>query len=651
VRIAVRLLAAGAAALVFASPAAAAVTPTLEQAIQSAAPDQQLAIVVTMADQLTVPALPNASRADRTRAVERALRSQADASQASIRRDLGALRRAGEVSRVEPLWIVNALAVSATPVAIRTIAALPGVASVDLDASGVKPADTSSAPAEANIAVTGAPSLWAAGFSGQGVVVASLDTGVDATHPDLSASWRGGSNSWFDPNGEHPSVPTDVSGHGTQTMGVMVGGSAGGSTIGMAPGARWIAAKIFNDRGLATTSGIHKAFQWVLDPDGNAATTDGATVVNNSWTAASIGCDLTYEPDLRNLRAAGVLPVFAAGNSGPDPSTSTSPANNPDGFAVGATDGSGQVASFSSRGPAGCGEAAGTFPELVAPGVGIRSSDLFHDWISSSGTSLAAPHVAGALALLASAYPGASADRQASALEAGAGDLGAAGPDNDFGFGELNVPAALDWLRTAPDFSVTATPSAATTAAGGTVNYTIGVSPINGFTGDVALSFSGLDSSQATVRFSSPTVPGGSGSSQLSVTTAAGLSPGSYPLRVIATAGVLTRSVAVTLQVSGPPDFKLDATPPASTVSLGGTASYTVSVLGQNNFTGSATLVASGVPGGARATFSVNPVKAGGSSVMRVTTTGATRRATYTLTVTGTSGSLVRRTTVSLTVR
>ena len=105
------------------------------------------------------------------------------------------------------------------------------------------------------------------GVRGQGVVIASMDTGVDATHPDLSATWRGGGNSWFDPNGQH-ATPTDVSGHGTQTMGVMVGRSVGGSAIGMAPDARWIAVKIFNDRGVTTTTMIHRGFQWLLDPDG-----------------------------------------------------------------------------------------------------------------------------------------------------------------------------------------------------------------------------------------------------------------------------------------------------------------------------------------------------------------------------------------------
>jgi subtilisin family serine protease len=647
-----RPLLAAAAALWLAAPAEASISPRLAETLRSAPADKHLALVVTLRDQTTIGAAPGASRGARVREAVSGLQHAADVAQAPVRRALARLAREGQVDRVEPLWIIDGLAVSATRSAVRELAARSDVAAVDLDVANVVPADTGGSTAtEANIALTKAPALWAAGLTGQGVVVASLDTGVDASHPDLAASWRGGTNSWFDPNGEHPATPTDVSGHGTQTMGVIVGGATGGSAIGMAPGARWIAAKIFNDRGVATASGIHKAFQWVLDPDGNPATADAATVVNNSWTANAPGCDLTFQPDLRNLRAAGILPVFAAGNSGPTSSSSTSPGNNPDAFAVGATDVFDQIASFSSRGPSICGEPQAVFPELVAPGVSVRSSDLFHDWVTGSGTSLAAPHVAGALALLASAYPGASADRQASALELGAVDLGAAGADNDFGFGRLDVPRALDWLRTAPDFSVTATPVSASTAAGGGAAYSINVSPINGFRGDVALSFSGLDPSQASTSLSPSVVAGGNGSATLTVQTAAGLAPGTYPLRVTATAGSLTRSAPMSLQVTGPPSFSLDATPPSNTVVLGGTASYTLAVAAQNGFAANVTLSVSGLPYGAKATFSVNPVTGAGNSVMKIVTTGGTRRGTFNLTVSGTSGALVRRVGLTLTVR
>jgi len=274
-----------------------------------------------------------------------------------------------------------------------------------------------------------------------------MDSGVDLNHPDLSGRWRGGSNSWFDPYGDHPDNPTDLSGHGTWTMGVMVGGDAGGTAIGLAPDAQWIAVKIFDDYGNATASAIHAGFQWLLDPDNNPGTPDAPHVVNNSWISSSSSCDLQFELDLQALRAAGILPVFAAGNSGPVSNTSRSPANNPSALAVGSTTISDTIDFDSARGPSSCGESESIFPEMVAPGANIHTSDLFGFYTNATGTSLAAPHVSGVLALLLSAYPESDATSQQEALLNGATDLGAGGADNDYGYGRLDVFSAYQWLQ------------------------------------------------------------------------------------------------------------------------------------------------------------------------------------------------------------
>ena len=229
---------------------------------------------------------------------------------------------------------------------------------------------------EPNIVLVNAPALWGQGFYGQGVVVASMDSGVDVSHPDLASRWRGGSNSWFDPYEQHPTTPTDLSGHGTWTTGIMVAGDAGGTSLGVAPGAQWIAVKIFNDQGGSTATAIHQGFQWLLDPDGDPNTADAPQVVNNSWTFAYPGCNLEFELDLQSLRAADILPVFAAGNGGPNANTSYSPSNNPSAFAVGATNNNDQIYAYSSRGPSTCGGSVGPFPEIVAPGVNINTTDL-----------------------------------------------------------------------------------------------------------------------------------------------------------------------------------------------------------------------------------------------------------------------------------
>ena len=127
----------------------------------------------------------------------------------------------------------------------------------------------------------------------------------------------------------------------------------GCGSVGVAPGAAWIAAKIFNDRGVATATAIHQSFQWVLDPDGDMATPDAPNVVNDSWTGSVAGCDTEFAPDLDALRAAGIVPVFAAGNSGPLGGV-TSPANLPGALSVGSVDGADVLDPQSSRGPSPC---------------------------------------------------------------------------------------------------------------------------------------------------------------------------------------------------------------------------------------------------------------------------------------------------------
>jgi subtilisin family serine protease len=314
------------------------------------------------------------------------------------------------------------------------------------------------------------------------VVVATLDTGVDVLHPDLGSKWRGGSNSWFDPY-RNTAVPYDVAdprtglGHGTAVMGILVGGSAGGTAIGVTPDARWIAAKIFNDAGVAENLRIHQGFQWLLDPDGNPGTDDAPDVVNNSWGFEDRPgeCISEFRPDVQALRSAGIAMAFAAGNTGSLANTSVSPANYPESFAVGAVDQALAVPLFSARGPSAC---DGTvYPEVVAPGVHVRTADLTSGGVIPAsyalvaGTSFSAPHVTGALALLFSALPGQSATALEAALRQTATDLGPAGPDNSSGSGLINALAAYNYLNIpAPNISIL--PSASF--------FNFGTVPVNG---------------------------------------------------------------------------------------------------------------------------------------------------------------------------
>jgi subtilisin family serine protease len=609
-------------------------------------PGPMLDVLVVLKKQADLSSAQHGNRAARLNALVTALRTTAASEQTPVLDALNVL--GGRVSKVSPLWIINAVEVVATQDVVDRIAALPQVQEIRPNATVQAPTETATAAApEPNVALVNAPALWDRGYTGQGVVVANMDTGVDATHPDLSARWRGGTNSWFDPNGEHPSTPTDISGHGTWTMGVIVGGDAGGSSIGVAPGAKWIAVKIFNDRGTATTANIHRGFQWLLDPDGNPSTPDAPNVVNNSWTLSSPGCNLEFQPDLRSLRAAGIVPVFAAGNYGPATGSGRSPANNPEALAVGGTDLSDTVDPGSSRGPSACGQPV--YPQLVAPGVNVMTSDLYASYTSQTGTSLAAPHVAGALALLLSAFPNLPADRQQSALEGSAVELGAAGPDADYGHGRLDALAAYAQLSE-PDFSVSGAPSSAATAPGGNVSYTVTIGALNGFDGDVSLSLSGLSAAQASWTFSPGTVTG-AGSSQLTVTTAPSLAAGSYPLTITGTSGTTTHSTSVTLVVDAPPDFTLSGAPASASTVLGGSVSYTATVTSLNGFTGDVALSLSGLSA-AQASWSFTPasIAAAGSSQLTIATSPTLAPGSYPLTVTGTSGSLSHSAPVELVV-
>ncbi len=445
------------ASLAAAAAQGAVVAPDLQSLVRRGAPGGEVSVIVRFTDRLDLAPFRGGSRRSRRSSLVRALRTHADRAQKPV---VELLRRRG-AARVSQLWAIHAVAATVPAAVVDELARQPGVESVTLDSISVASPAPAGAPAppEWNLDAMGAPRLWSLGDTGQGVVVANMDTGVDANHPDLGTRWRGGANSWFDPHGKHP-TPFDLhqsSDHGTQTMGLMVGGDAGGTAIGVAPGAQWIAVKIYDDSGRARESHIHEGFQWLLDPDGDPSTDDAPDVVDNSWQSQGTNvCDRDpvtgrprFELDLQVLEAAQIAVVFAAGNDGLlGPSSSVSPANYAS-CAVGAIDDTFTIWSQSSRGPSAC---DGTiFPELVAPGVNVRTADFSfggapNSYVTISGTSAAAPHVAGAIALLIGAFPAVDVAALASVLMETAHDLGPPGADNDYGWGVIDVGAAYDLL-------------------------------------------------------------------------------------------------------------------------------------------------------------------------------------------------------------
>ncbi|MGA2404754.1 MAG: S8 family serine peptidase [Syntrophobacteraceae bacterium] len=432
---------------------AAAPAPELQAVLQSSRSDEEIPVIVTLRDDVNPALFASPDKNVRRRLLVQALKDQADLKHKPL---IDMLESRG-VNRIHSLWIINGLALRASPVVIEELAGQPEVESIRLDRVVTVPPVTSATPAatpEWNIDAIHAPDLWNLGYIGQGVVVANMDTGVDLNHPDLKDKWRGGSNSWYDVQGQYAS-PDDPEGHGTGTMGIMVGGSAGGTAIGVAPGAKWIAVKIFDaNTGQAQVSDIHKGFQWLLNPDGNPATNDAPDVVNNSWALdnAANPCDTEFAKDIQALEQSGIAVIFSGGNNGPAPSTSLPPANNPGNFSVGATDDMSVIAGFSSRGPSCDGS---IYPTVVAPGVNVKTADrtnggtIPYSYNVVSGTSFSSPHAAGAIALLLSAFPASKVADLESTLEKSALDLGTPGADNTYGNGLLDVSQAYAMLHSA----------------------------------------------------------------------------------------------------------------------------------------------------------------------------------------------------------
>jgi subtilisin family serine protease len=370
-------------------------------------------------------------------------------------------------------WVRNTMVVEGDAELVEALAAVPGVAEIRLERifpliDPVKPdQEGEGAAPEWGVEKIAAPAAWDQGVLGGGIVVANIDTGVDYSHPALSYQYRGnlgdGSFShdynWFDPTGLCGDEPCDDVGHGTHTMGTMVGGDGPGPfepDIGVAPGASWIAAKGCEDFG-CSESALLGAGQWVLAPTdragGNPDPSKRPDIVNNSW--GGFPGDPFYLDMVSAWRAAGVVPVFSSGNPGPFCGEGGSPGDYLDAISVGATDIEDVIAEFSGRGPSVYGKIN---PNVAAPGVDVTSSVPGGGYEAYSGTSMAAPHVAGTLALMMSAEPALIGDVAAvqAALETTAQDIvdltcggdDDGDPNNVYGEGRIDAAAAVALVAT-----------------------------------------------------------------------------------------------------------------------------------------------------------------------------------------------------------
>lgn len=231
--------------------------------------------------------------------------------------------------------------------------------------------------------------------NGQGVLMGSIDTGVDATHPDL----QGKVPLFFDSQNGQVTEPFDMQFHGTHTIGTMIGTRETG--IGIAPNAQLIAA------GGLQWEGQVRAMEWMLNPDGNDQTmNDMPRVVNNSWNSRAAPDQEFHYRAISAWEAAGILPVFSAGNSGRSgPRSITPPKEHPATLAVGNLQQDGTINESSSIGPAVFEGNDIQKPEISAPGTDIKSTMPGNQYGELTGTSMAAPHVSAVAALVFQVAP------------------------------------------------------------------------------------------------------------------------------------------------------------------------------------------------------------------------------------------------------
>ncbi|SHF76343.1 cell wall-binding repeat-containing protein [Ornithinibacillus halophilus] len=418
------------------------------------------------------------AKLSKRQAIVSTLQENAKKSQKNISNFLTKEKKSGKVKEFQNYFIVNGFAVKGNKASVEEIAKLPEVKSIvmdgkqqltpiDVDDESILVADTNSDDdIEWHVDRIGAPEVWDRGITGEGTVVGNIDSGVDVNHPALLEKYRGYNPgdpdnlshefNWYDAASNIGS-PVDSDGHGTHTMGTMVGQEADGTNkIGVAPGAKWIAARAFA-HDTAYDSDIIEAAQWMLAPldeNGVPHPEMAPDVINNSWGGNPINNDW-FRPMVQAWRAAEIVPVFSIGNAGlfnpgAGPGTASAPGNYPESIGVGATDENDDLASFSLKGPTESGEMK---PDIAAPGVNVRSSipgetwDTF-DYDSYNGTSMAAPAVAATALLMLEADPLLTVDEIDNILKLTAvpktNEEYTETPNNAFGYGLLDANAAVN---------------------------------------------------------------------------------------------------------------------------------------------------------------------------------------------------------------
>ena len=459
---------------------------------------QRAEFFVVLADQADLSGAESfGTKDEKARYVHNTLVNKSQATQEPILQWL----RDGAIEH-QSYYIVNAILVTGTRQVAEALAARADVARIEgnplihnnLPQPGPVEKSLPKVPAtiEPGIAYTHAPDVWALGFTGQNIVIASADTGVRWTHNALKPHYRGwdGMNAnhnynWHDsihdstgnPCGNDSPFPCDDFFHGSHTTGTAIGDDGMGNQIGMAPGAKWIGCRNM-DQGNGTPARYMECMEFFLAPYPINCTPDqgdptkAPDITINSWSCpTSEGCSAdTLEAAVAAQAAAGIMMVAAAQNGGPSCSTVTDPPGiYAEAYSVGAlATGTDTIASFSSRGPVTVDGSNRIKPDICAPGTGTRSCSNTADnaYTTASGTSMATPHISGAMALLWCALPSfrhqITMSRDAldnAAVFISSTACGDAGPPNNvYGWGRVNIAAAVGTPSPTP--SPTPTPTA-----------------------------------------------------------------------------------------------------------------------------------------------------------------------------------------------
>ena len=386
--------------------------PKLETELEVASPSQMIECIVEMRDGYPYGLM----RARKLRDKMSTFRTIAERSQLSVMSMLEARRDDAQVAR--QYWIFNGFFLKAKPQVISDLSNRDDIfyihnnGTVSIHAERVEDASQSSGRAvEWNVQKVSATLCWDDGFTGEGIIVGHTDTGVDAQHPSLAGKYAG---HWHDAI-NHRQTPYDDNGHGTHTMGSIVGGDGYGSfsnDIGVAPGATYVTAKVLDSSGSGDFDQILEGLQWMAD----LKDTVDVKMMSASWRSTDT-TNTFFWSTMETYNSIGIMPVIANGNEGPGAGTSGTPSNFSIVLSVGATNSGDAVSSFSSRGPAPnmspWTDESNWYrpdwnlvkPDISAPGEGIRSCTPGSGYEVWNGTSMACPHVAGAVAILCQKNP------------------------------------------------------------------------------------------------------------------------------------------------------------------------------------------------------------------------------------------------------